>query len=148
MVYIRPLIEFAVPVWNPALKGDIGLLERVQHRVTRLVPGLKKLPYRVRLEILGLTELESRRTRGDLIQLFKIVNGIERVDLCEKPAFKEEAITRGHSWRYSREATRSEVRQNFLTNRIANKWNELPIEVVSAKSVNEFKIKLDGWTNG
>lgn len=97
---------------------------------------------------MGLTELESRRTRGDLIQLFKIVNEIERVDLCEKPVFKQEAITRGHSWRYSREATKAEVRQNFLTNRIANNWNELPIEVVSAKSVNEFKIKLDEWTNG
>ena len=106
------------------------------------------MPYRARLKTLGLTELEDRRIRGDLIQLFKIVNGIVRVELCEKPAFKEEAITRGHSLRYSREATRSEARQNFLTNRIVNKWNELPIEVVNAKSVNEFKIKLDGWTNG
>ena len=34
---IRPLIELAVPVWSPFQKGDIKKLERVQHRVTRLI---------------------------------------------------------------------------------------------------------------
>ena len=35
MVFIRPLIEFAVPVWSPYFKGNISLLEKVQHRMTR-----------------------------------------------------------------------------------------------------------------
>ena len=35
---IRPLLEFDVPVWSTALKCDIDLLERVQHRATRLTP--------------------------------------------------------------------------------------------------------------
>lgn len=42
-VYVRPLVEFAAPVWNPQLKGDIVQLEKVQHRVTRLIPSLWKL---------------------------------------------------------------------------------------------------------
>ena len=58
-VYVRPLIEFAVPVWSPYLKGDINLIEKVQHRATRLIPGLKKLPYYERLEKLGLSTLEN-----------------------------------------------------------------------------------------
>nr|XP_047132473.1 uncharacterized protein LOC124811200 [Hydra vulgaris] len=33
-VFNRPLIEFAVPVWSPYFKGDISLLEKVQHRMT------------------------------------------------------------------------------------------------------------------
>ena len=28
---IRPHLEFAVPVWNPYLKGDIEELESIQH---------------------------------------------------------------------------------------------------------------------
>ena len=28
--YIRPLVEFSVPVWCPHLKGDINSLEKVQ----------------------------------------------------------------------------------------------------------------------
>ena len=33
-------------------------------------------------------------------------------------------------------------------NRVVNKWNELPLEVIEAKSVNEFKAKLDIYMNG
>jgi hypothetical protein len=146
MVYVRPLIEFAVPVWSPMLKGDMNLLEKIQHRVTRMVPGLRKLPYSERLEKLGLTTLEERRTRGDLIQTYKIFNGIEKVELCVEPVFREE-ITRGHKQRYSREVCANETRQNFLTNRIANEWNRLPEEVVSSKTTDEFKARLDRHTN-
>jgi len=71
-VYVRPLIEFAVPVWNSSLTGDMELLEKVQHRATRLVPMFKKLPYDERLRRLNLPTLERRRVRGDLIQFFKM----------------------------------------------------------------------------
>ena len=35
--FVRPLLEFAVQVWSPNRKGQIELLERVQHRATRLI---------------------------------------------------------------------------------------------------------------
>ena len=47
--FMRSLIEYAVSVWSPYLKGDIDALERVQHRVTRVIPSLKKLPYEERI---------------------------------------------------------------------------------------------------
>ncbi|RNA37772.1 hypothetical protein BpHYR1_023956 [Brachionus plicatilis] len=37
----------------------------------------------------------------------------------------------------------SKPRENFLTNRVASLWNELPDTVVSAKSTNAFKDKFD-----
>ena len=51
--FVRPHLEFAVAVWNPYLKGDIDILERVQRRATKLVPSLKKLDYKKRLEAIG-----------------------------------------------------------------------------------------------
>ena len=77
--YIRSLVEFSVPIWCPHLKSDINSLEKVQHRVTRLTAGFRKLAYAERLKRLGITTLEQRRKRGDLIQLFKIFNNIDQV---------------------------------------------------------------------
>ena len=107
-----------MPVWCPYLKGDINKLEKIQHRVTRLIPSLKRLPYNERLKRMGLTTLEARRKRGDLIQVFKIFNNIEKVDLVNCPKFKWDITTRGHNQKYSREICTTEARQNILKNRI------------------------------
>ena len=68
-----------MPGWNPHFRGDIEELENIQHRATRLVPGLKKVEYMERLRKLRLTTLETRRKRGDLIQFYKIVYGLDHV---------------------------------------------------------------------
>ena len=47
---IRPHLEYANVVWYPFLKKDIDLIERVQHRATKMVPSLSRLPYEERLK--------------------------------------------------------------------------------------------------
>jgi len=54
-------------------RKDRALLERVQHRFTRMVPGMKDLPYEDRLAQLGLWSLEERRQRADLLEVFQNV---------------------------------------------------------------------------
>ena len=46
-------------------------------RATKLIQNIKDIPYEDRLHVLGLTTLELRRIRGDMIQVFKCVNGID-----------------------------------------------------------------------
>ena len=77
---IRPHLEYAVSVWNPHLKKDIDQLENIQHRATRLCPSNKKKTYEDRLKIMRLTTLVKRKKRGDLIQFYKILNGLDRVE--------------------------------------------------------------------
>ena len=42
--------------------------------------GLRDLRYEERLKECGLTTLETRRLRGDQIEVFKILNGYENID--------------------------------------------------------------------
>jgi len=41
---VRPHLEFCVSAWSSYNDKDKQLLERVQHRFTRMIPGLKQLP--------------------------------------------------------------------------------------------------------
>ena len=61
---------------------DRDRLERVQHRFTRLVPGLRRIGYEERLERLGLMTLEERRNRADLIELFKLTRKMSAIPLA------------------------------------------------------------------
>ena len=54
---------------------DKHMLEKVQHRFTRMVPGMKELPYKSKLKLLGLWALEERRNRADLLEMFKMLTG-------------------------------------------------------------------------
>ena len=57
------------------------MLERVQHRATRLIPSLRKIIYEKRLKALDLTTLTERRQRDDMIQLYKIFNGKDTIEI-------------------------------------------------------------------
>ena len=65
--------------WRPCHKKDINKVERVQRRAIKLIPELKHLCYERRLLECGLTTLETRRLRGDLIEVFKISKGYEDI---------------------------------------------------------------------
>ena len=94
-----------------------------------------------------MTHQDKKQCCTVLLAKIKIFNGIETVELCKPPIFKSESTTHGHSQRYNKQICKNNTRFNFLTNRITNKWNELPQEVINSKSVNEFKAKLDKCMN-
>ena len=77
---VRPHLEYCIQAWSPYLRKDIDMLEKIQRRATKLIPGLRDITYEVRLKECGLTTLETRRLRGDQIEVFKILNGYENID--------------------------------------------------------------------
>ena len=78
--FIQPLLEFAVPVWSPFLKSDCDNIKRIQYKATKLISSIRNLSYKKRLEALNLTTLMERRQRGDLIQMYKIMHNIDKLE--------------------------------------------------------------------
>ena len=57
-----------------------------------MIPKLRNISYEMRLKERGLTTLETRRLRGDQIEVFKILNGYENIDknICSQSRKREE----------------------------------------------------------
>jgi hypothetical protein len=148
--FVRPQLEYCVQIWNPYLKKDIGTIEAVQRRASKLVPELKKLSYCQRLDALNWTSLETRRLRGDLIEMFKLVKGLDKVNWQKPLVFKNSQEStlrhapRRHEFVLERQLVKNcDQRFHFFTNRVANTWNKLEKDTINSKNVNDFKNKLD-----
>ena len=143
--YVRPHLEYAIQAWNPWNAADIEMLEKVQRRATRQIPGIGKLEYVERLKCLGLTTLQDRRKRGDLIEVFKMLNGITNVQNDQLFEMRDGVqLTRGNiCLNLFKRHTRLEVRRHFFTERVINDWNQLPLEVKTAEDTQTFKINYD-----
>ena len=156
---IRPQLEYASSVWAPHGHGHIQHiedLERVQRRATKQVPGLKDLSYCQRLKALDLPTLAFRRTRGDMIQAYKILHpeiGFDKSlpEFLVKSTTCSEKGLRGHNQKLFKPTPglrRSDLRKYSFSQRIIKLWNSLNRETVNANSVHAFERLLDKeWEN-
>ena len=142
---VRPHLEYCIQAWNPHLRKDVDMLEKIQRRATKLIPELRDLTYEERLKECGLTTLETRRIRGDQIEVFKILNGYENIDSNIFFEIKESKITRGHNYTLVKKQSRLDVRKFSFSQRTINVWNNLSTDCVHASSVNMFKNKIDKY---
>ena len=110
------------------------MLEKVQHRFTRMFTHLKKLSYEVRLEELGLWSFEERRNRAD-IEVFKMVKQMSSVPWNRFFKRAEDSVTRGHSWKLVKDCCRRDCRLHFFSQRVINRWNSLSQDDIDAASL-------------
>jgi len=94
---------------------------------------------------MDLHSLAYRRVRGDVIETFKFLTGIYKVDYNDiLPRHTDTGIsTRGYTLKLQKRSCTSQIRSNILGYRTVNLWNSLPEEVVSACSTNGFKERFD-----
>ena len=92
-----------------------------------------------------LTSLEKRRERGDMIQVFKIIKGIDKLDSARFFKASHSLHLRGHALKLYKQRSRTEWRKNNFNLRVVDSWNKLPEHVVSAETLNAFKERIDAW---
>ena len=114
--------------------ADFKLIEKVQIRAVKQISGLKGVSYEERLLELGLESLESRRTRFDLIQTYKIINKIDNVDYNSwftLVGHNLTQITRLTSYpsNIMAQRSRTDLRTYFFSNRVTNTWDTIPTEI-------------------
>ncbi len=144
---VRPHLEYGVQIWNPNLKKDIVKLEGVQRRATKQVNKFKDMDYKERLEKLQLPTLIYRRLRGDMIEVYKNVNGKYDQDIPTwlplKTTKGDQAVTRGHSKKLHKKKATRDTSKFAFTRRVVNIWNSLPESVVTAPTLYSFENRLD-----
>jgi hypothetical protein len=143
--YVRPVLEFGHGVWAPNLKRDIDLLESVQRRATRIPFGRNRPEYSERISIMNLPLLSDRRKRGDVILVHQALTGDKNSSIKHLFPLNDGGRTRGHDLKLAKDNFRTSVRQNFITNRVFDVWNSLPVEVVTSKTPLGFKSRYDSY---
>lgn len=145
--YVRPHLEYATPVWSPWTNEDKNTLEKVQIRAVHSVSGLHSKDYESKLKELKIMSLEERRKRCDMIQVYKILHGIDNVD--ETTWFKRMSAC-SRNTRLAADPFNLKIRQfksdlykNFFSNRVIEHWNRLPSNIKCSKSLYQFKKLYD-----
>ena len=92
--------------------------------------------YEQKLKHLGLTTLEENRRRGDMVEMFKLMSGISKVDY--RKFFTLASVrsgagnTRGNSGFLNVEEpplAKTDVRRYFFLQKCPRLWNSLPDSV-------------------
>ena len=141
--YIRPLVEYNTIIWNPYLTTDIKRIESVQRRFTKMAcqkTNTKFNSYQDRLNQMKLDTLEIRRTRFDLLYMYKIFNNIVDIDFntfFHNNIAIQRYNLRGHNLKLQQpKFSGSTIRNNFFCERIIPLWNSLPNEIVESRKQN------------
>ena len=143
---VRSHLDYAISIWSPYKQKYKDAIENVQRRATKQLPGMKNISYDEILQRLKLPTLAYRRTRGDMIEVYKLLHGkydgdVSNIVKLHKDSDTREE-TRGHRLKLFIERACTNVRKESFSLRVTRLWNDLPEVVVTAPSVN-FKNRLD-----
>ena len=141
---VRSHLEYGNVIWSPYLKRQSNILiERVQRRATKLVPECRDMNYTERLKYLELHSLKGRRTRGDLIQVFKIFKGLDDIKVEDIFCISNYGSTRNQGQKLMKRHCKTDIRKYSFSNRIVELWNSLPLDIKNAETLNTFKNRID-----
>ena len=106
----------------------MNLIENVQRRATELIPGMSNFSYREILEQWNCQHTSIAGTEGDMIEVYKLSRDFYDHKNC-KIIFRI----------LSRLIHIISVRKYYFKYRVTKQWNNLPVHIVTAPSLNAFK---------
>ena len=147
----RSYIIAATRIWQQCMVSDIqkrshtiGKCSKKSHQTDK---NIQHKTYTQRLKYLGLPSLQYRRLRADMIETYKILNNIDKVQY-EQILPLNQTTTRGHSKKLYKKNCRTNVRKYSFSQRVVDEWNKIPKKVIDSQTINTFKSQLNNhWKN-
>lgn len=138
--FVRSHIDYCQAVWFTHSRVSLAReIENVQIGATKAVDRFSDLDYTDRLKFLKLTRIWYRHYKGDMIEIYKHFHVYDAN--CISDSFTRQTRT-SH-----KDGIRG-IQANSFYYRAARLWNLLPGKVVSAKTMNTFKNRLnEHWSN-
>ena len=117
-----------------------------------MVSNFQARTYKDKLLEAGMTTLEQRRERGDLIQMFRIMTGKDDVKsstwfqlTADRGGGANTRAAAGHLNVLPVRKSNLDIRKNFFSQRVVQSWNSLPDRIKMSQTVNMFKNSLDEY---
>ena len=80
-----------------------------------------------------------------MIELYKLTHGLYDDQVISDFLDLKPSRARGHRYNLYKHGCRLNVRKFSFKLRVTDQWNNLPESIVSAKSINSFKARLDKY---
>ena len=140
---VRPILEYACPVWSPYLVKDKLAIEKVQRRASRIALGqkLREMSYEERCILLNWNTLQHRREYLSVVECYKTVFGLNGLDFDYYFEFCRSKITRAnHPYKIQTKLAKvNSFKYSFFV-RIVKDWNSLPNHLFTDEiNLNKFK---------
>ena len=139
--FIRPILEYAAPVWCPFQQTQIYQIERIQRNMARFVMNdySRYSSVTSMLNHLSWPTLANRQAYLKLLLFYKIEKTLVETTISLTPL---DSVTRGHSCRYTIPSIRTETFAHSYLPSTTKMWNNLPDSLVMINNLDEFKDKL------
>ena len=97
--------------------------------------------YMEHLDKLNLWSLEERRNHSDLIEVFKMAKNLTNT-VNQIFKLNTDNRARGHSFKLVKHRCNCEVRRDFFSERVVNRWNMLDQDTNICKVYKWFQVKI------
>ena len=150
---MRPILEYASPVWSPRLAKDIREIEKAQRRASRIALGQRQqeIAYKDRCKILKWNSLERRREFLSLVECYKVVlnlNGLNFSDYFE--LCRSTKMRSNYQYKIQTKLAKLNCYKYSFFVKIIKFRNDLPINVFNchdSPNVNKFNLTLKNHMN-
>jgi hypothetical protein len=147
---VRPVLEYAAPIWDPHQQHLSDSLEMVQRRsARRILHDFRPTTSASGLVSgLNLDPLKLRRTSAKATMMYKIMGGLIDLAPPDGPLTAAPRTSRGHAAKLLVPHSRTDSHRFSFFPSAVRLWNSLPPEAPLASSPEAFRSLTEAWLRG